>query len=62
MEIVFQRGSSLWQYAKMSLISRRDCFGGKMYVPRAMYSLSTSFWMVPVSWSPEMPCSAATSW
>ena len=26
-----------------------------------MYSLSTSFWMVPVSCSPETPCSSATS-
>ena len=27
-----------------------------------MYSFSTSFWIVPVSWPPEMPSSAATSW
>ena len=33
-----------------------------MYVPRAMYSLSTSFWIVPVSCLPAMPSSAATSW
>jgi len=30
MEIVFHFGSSSLQYAKMSLISRRDAFGGKM--------------------------------
>jgi hypothetical protein len=33
-----------------------------MYVPRAMYSLSTSFWMVPVSFDAGMPSSSATSW
>ena len=27
-----------------------------------MYSFSTSFWMVPVSLPPPMPCSSATSW
>ncbi len=27
-----------------------------------MYSFSTSFWMVPVSWLPATPCPAATSW
>jgi hypothetical protein len=27
-----------------------------------MYSLSTSFWMVPVSCVPAMPCCSATSW
>ncbi len=33
-----------------------------MYVPRAMYSLSTSFWIVPVSALAGTPCSSATSW
>ena len=27
-----------------------------------MYSLSTSFWMVPVSRAGSTPCSSATSW
>ncbi len=27
-----------------------------------MYSLSTSFWTVPVSCPPSIPCSSATSW
>src|SRR6266545_8291748 len=49
MEIVFQRGISLRQYAKVSDTSRSDGLGGKMYVPRAMYSLRMSFWIVPVS-------------
>ena len=46
---MFHFGISARQYLKMSAISRSDGFGGKMYVPRAMYSLSTSFWIVPVS-------------
>lgn len=27
-----------------------------------MYSLSTSFWIVPVRFAPSMPVSSATSW
>src|SRR5437899_2401605 len=27
-----------------------------------MYSFSTTFWIVPVSLSPETPCSSATNW
>ncbi len=32
-----------------------------MYVPRAMYSLSRSFWMVPLIAPAGTPCSSATS-
>ena len=32
-----------------------------MYVPRAMYSLSTSFWTVPVSFARGTPCSSPTT-
>jgi len=32
-----------------------------MYVPRAMYSLSTSFWIVPLTCCREMPRSSATT-
>ena len=46
----------------MSATSRSDGLGGKMYVPRAMYSFRMSFWIVPVSASPGTPCSSATSW
>jgi hypothetical protein len=60
--MVFHFGISVLQYLKMSAIKRREGLGGKMYVPRAMYSLSTSFWIVPVSWSALTPCSSATSW
>ncbi len=59
---MFHFGISAPQYLKMSAISRSDGFGGKMYVPRAMYSFSTSFWIVPVSWCAATPCSSATSW
>ena len=60
--MVFHRGISARQYLKMSAVSRSEGWGGKMYVPRAMYSLSTSFWIVPVSLSAGTPCSSATSW
>jgi hypothetical protein len=32
-----------------------------MYVPRAMYSLRTSFWIVPRSFAAATPCSSATA-
>ena len=47
MEIVFHFGSSVAQNSKTSVTSRIDGRGGKMYVPRAMYSLRISFWVVP---------------
>ena len=49
MLIVFQRGSSVRQNANVSVTSRIEGPGGKMYVPRAMYSLRMSFWIVPRS-------------
>ena len=45
----------------MSVMSRSDGVGGKMCVPRAMYSFSTSFWIVPVSLSAATPCLAPTA-
>ena len=59
--MVFQRGTSARQKAKMSVTSRRLGSMGKMYVPRAMYSLRMSFWMVPESLARGMPCSSATA-
>ena len=44
---MFQRGMRSAQYSKMSVMIRIDGRGGYMYVPRAMYSLSRSFWIVP---------------
>ncbi len=61
-EMVFHLGISFLQYANVSVIRRSDWLGGKMYVPRAMYSFSTSFWMVPFNSPAGTPCSSATSW
>ena len=62
MEMLFHRGTSAVQYANVSATRRSEGFGGKMYVPRAMYSLRMSFWIVPPSRSPGTPCSSATNW
>ena len=48
-------GSSARQYSIRSVARRRDGSGGKMYVPRAMYSLRMSFWTVPRSFSGPTP-------
>ena len=32
-----------------------------MYVPRAMYSLRMSFWVVPETWSRGTPCASAAA-
>ena len=45
----------------MSVISRMDGAGGKMYVPRATYSLRISFWIVPRSLRTSAPCLRATA-
>ena len=45
----------------MSAASRTLAAGGKMYVPRATYSLSTSFWTVPFSFSGPTPCFSAAA-
>ena len=44
---MFQRGSSAAQNSKMSVTRRIDGPGGKIHVPRAIYSLRMSFWVVP---------------
>ena len=45
----------------MSVMSRMDGAGGKMYVPRAMYSLRMSFCTVPESVAGATPCRFATA-
>ena len=45
--MVLNCGVSCKHQANWSVISRSDGRGGKMYVPRAMYSLRMSFWIVP---------------
>src|SRR5205809_211364 len=42
-----------------SVASRIDGRGGKMYVPRAMYSFRMSFWVVPPTRSAGTPCRLA---
>ena len=44
----------------MSVVILSDGLGGKMYVPRATYSLSRSFWTVPESALQAIPRSRAT--
>ena len=44
----FQFGISCRQNSYISAMIRRLCSGGKMYVPRARYSLIRSFCVVPV--------------
>src|SRR5215813_2808015 len=59
--MVFQRGTSVEQNAKMSVMSRIDCRGGKMYSFCAMNSLRMSFWIVPESVRQLAPCCSATT-
>ena len=49
-------------YAITSVVRRIDGPGGKTYVPLARYSLTMSFWTVPVSLVMSAPCSSATIW
>ena len=59
--MAFILGVSRAQNAIKSAARRNDGPGGKMYVPRATYSLSTSFWIVPRSAERGTPCSSATA-
>ena len=61
MEMGCQPGSSASQYANMSIATRREGRGGKMYVPRAAYSLRMSFCTVPASLRGSTPCRFATA-
>ena len=57
----FHLGTSSRQNSYISAMIRRLSAGGKMYVPRARYSLMRSFWVVPVSWLMSTPRSWATA-
>src|SRR5678816_1463426 len=59
--MVFHLGTSFAQNAKMSVMSRIDCRGGKMYSFCAMNSLRMSFWIVPDSVFQSAPCCSATT-
>ena len=58
---MFHFGTSFAQNAKMSVISRIDWRGGKMYSFCAMNSLRMSFWIVPESFFQSAPCCSATA-
>src|SRR4029078_6688137 len=60
-EMVFHFGTSVEQNWKMSVISRIDGRGGKMYSFWAMNSLRMSFWSVPPTFSHGVPCFSATA-
>jgi len=61
MEIGLNCGTSAAQKRKVSAINAKEGSGGKTYVPRAMYSLRMSFWIVPLSWARGIPRSSATT-
>jgi hypothetical protein len=62
MEIGFHFGTTFDVYSNVSVISRMEGAGGYTYVPRAMYSLRMSFWMVPESAEGAVPCASPTAW
>src|SRR6202165_480979 len=61
MEIVLYFGTFSAQYLKMSVISRIEGRGGKMYSFWAMYSLRMSFCSVPEIFFQSAPCFSATA-
>src|SRR6266542_956480 len=61
MLIALKRGSSRAQYDIRSAARRSDGFGGYMYVPRATYSVRTSFCAVPETRSCGTPCFCPTT-
>ena len=60
MEMVFQRGTSREQKARMSVMMRMEGRGGKIQLFWAMYSFKMSFCMVPPSSEKEAPCFSPT--
>src|ERR1043165_149832 len=61
MEIVLYFGTFSAQKRKMSVISRIEGRGGKMYSFWAMYSLRMSFCSVPLIFFQSAPCFSATT-
>src|SRR6185503_6339646 len=59
--MVFHLGTCRAQNAKVSVTSRIDGRGGKMYSFCAMNSLRMSFWIVPDSVAQFAPCCSATT-
>ena len=54
-------GTCRAQNSTMSPVIFSDASGGKIHIPRAMYSFSTSFWTVPRSCSIGTPCFSAAA-
>src|SRR5688572_32177202 len=61
MEIVLYFGTFSAQNEMVSVISRMEGRGGKMYSFCAMYSLRMSFWSVPPIFFQSAPCFSATA-
>src|SRR5262249_61878598 len=59
--MVFHFGTAVEQKPKMSVISRIDGRGGKMYSFWAMNSFRMSFWIVPEIFVQSAPCFSATT-
>ena len=59
--IGFHFGISAVVNAIVSVVRRSAGLGGKIYVPRARYSLMMSFCVVPCSVSRATPCSSASA-
>ncbi len=57
----FHFGMASRQYSYISAMRRMDASGGKMYVPRARYSLIRSFCVVPCSFDSSSPRSRASA-
>jgi hypothetical protein len=57
----FHCGRCATQYSYVSAIRSIDGSGGKMYVPRARYSFTMSFWVVPRRPASGTPRSRATA-
>ena len=53
---MFHSGTLSLHQAKTSVIRRSEGRGGKMYVPRAMYSFRMSFCVVPPIFARSAPC------
>ena len=58
---MFHFGTCSAQKANLSVISRIEGRGGKMYSFCAMYSLRMSFWSVPEIFVQSAPCFSATA-
>ena len=54
-DIGFHLGVCVFANSNKSITKRIDGSGGKIYVPRAIYSFNISFCIVPISFLDETP-------